>query len=526
MRRRPIVPSALATLVFVGLGASVAGAQAASAPVLRPRTLAEDLQMFGQVLNQVRVNHVDSLDMHRLMQSAVQGLLRAADPHSYVVTAERYSEQTAAQADAGKLVPVPVSFRYVAGVPVVASIAAGAREAVGDIRPGDVLVAIDSAAVRADGELELETMLAGPKGSVVKLGLERERTDGTRVTLVRPVKRQEAKPETAVPAAFLLDSTTAYVRITTFVGERIAADLERGLSRLERAGMQRLVLDLRDNGGGRVDEAALVAGAFLPEGTVVYTAEGRRSDVADTGRVRRAFWKSARRVPMAVLINEGSASASELVAGALQDHDRARIVGRPSFGKALLMRGFPLVDGSVIVLVVGQLRTPCGRVVQRSYQGVRAAQYYRSAGTVRDTVGRPSCRTAGGRVVYGGGGIYPDVVLPPAARAPDWLSALDEQDLITQWAAAYVGERGSPAPSADALAASPLPGDVLIRSLRGYASAKGVTLPADAETSAALARRLNIELAWQKWGDAGAFRVAAPGDREVQEAVAALRGAP
>ena len=155
--------------------------------------------------------------------------------------------------------------------------------------------------------------------------------------------------------------------------------------------------------GGLVKEAASAAGEFLPRGAVVYTQEGRRADLVDTGRVGRSFWSSERRYPMAVLINAGTASAAELVAGALQDHDRAVVVGRPSFGKSLLMQGFPLSDGSALYLVVGRVRTPCGRVIQRQYHGLTRGDYYRLAAAERDTAGRPSCRTDAGRTVYGGG---------------------------------------------------------------------------------------------------------------------------
>src|SRR5476651_2636992 len=219
----------------------------------------------------------------------------------------------------------------------------------------------------------------------------------------------------------MMDSGTGYVRVTTFMGEKVADDLHAALDRLEKMGMQRLVLDLRDNGGGSVSEAARVAGEFLPRGTVVYTASGRKAEITDTGRVQRSFWRSERRYPIVVMVNAGTASASELVAGALQDHDRATIVGRPTFGKSLLMRGFPMSDGSVLVLVIGHVRTPCGRIVQRQYHSLSRVDYYRMARAERDTAGRPSCKTDGGRTVYGGGGIYPDVQLADAAPAPRWL---------------------------------------------------------------------------------------------------------
>src|SRR4051812_44441188 len=202
--------------------------------------------------------------------------------------------------------------------------------------------------------------------------------------------------------------------------------------------MQRLVLDLRDKAGGLVREGAKAAGELLPKGALAYTPTGSKSEISDTGRVGRSFWRSEKRYPIVLMVNGGTASASELVAGALQDHDRALVVGRPSFGKALLMRGFPLSDGSSIVLVVGHVKTPCGRVVQREYRSITRRDYYRLARADRDTAGRPSCRTDAGRTVYGGGGIYPDVGLAEAADAPAWAARVAEQAIVLAWVGSYV----------------------------------------------------------------------------------------
>ena len=189
--------------------------------------------------------------------------------------------------------------------------------------------------------------------------------------------------ESAVPVATMVDSTTGYVRVTTFMGDRVADDLHGALQVLESNGMRRLVLDLRGNGGGRVDEAKRIAAEFLPRNAIIYTAAGRKADVTDTGRVERSRWSSERRYPIVVLVDNGTASASELLAGALQDHDRALIVGRTTFGKSLLMQTFPLTDGSRMALVIGQVRTPCGRMIQREYHGETRRAYYRDAGQVR-----------------------------------------------------------------------------------------------------------------------------------------------
>jgi carboxyl-terminal processing protease len=409
---------------------TLAGAQdTASRSPLRPRSTAEDLQMFSQVLNQIRVNHPDSLDMHELFMAAIEGMVHAADPHSFVIPAVRLNPGRAAAYRDGKLYPVPVDFRFIDGAPVVVSVEPQSKAAEQDILVGDELVSIDGKPVDATSPMELDIGIAGPKHSTVSLGLERRRIDGSTVQLVRVVKRERVDDATAVPAAFMLDQQTGYVRITTFVNDKVADDLHDALGRMEKQGMTRLLIDLRDNGGGRVDQAAKIAGEFLPKGAIVYTAEGRKADVTDTSRVSRSFWRSEKRYPIVLLVNDGTASASELVAGALQDHDRALVVGTPTFGKSLLMAGFPMSDGSFIELVIGHVRTPCGRVIQRQYHSISRHEYYRLAGVERDTVGRPSCKTDQGRTVYGGGGIYPDVRLAEDPQ-PLWLAHVRENDLV------------------------------------------------------------------------------------------------
>jgi carboxyl-terminal processing protease len=251
----------------------------------------------------------------------------------------------------------------------------------------------------------------------------------------------------------------------------------------------------------------------------VYTAAGRKKEVADTGRVKRSFWRREKRYPLVVMINEGTASASELVAGALQDHDRAVVVGRPSFGKALMMRGFPLSDGSVIMLVVGHVRTPCGRNVQREYRTVTRRDYFHMARADRDTAGRPSCRTTGGRTVYGGGGIYPDVVFEPSALAPDWLTRVREQDVVVQWAGGYVSAHASELASADAFAANPALPPAALDDFRRFAATLGVVVPADEASDQPLVRALARSIAFARWGEPGYYAVSARLDPQVTRAV-------
>ena len=419
------VGSGALRLAFL-LGALLAPvAAAAQERPIRPRTTAEDLQMFSQVLNQIRVNHPDSVDMHRLFMAAVEGMVLAVDPHSYVLPATRLSPERERALREGRLVPIPVAFRYVGGAPVVVAVKPGLGASQPDILPGDELLSADGAPITAQSPEELDIVLAGERGTTVTLRFERRRVDGSLVQIDRVVQRERAGASSAV-AAFLLGDGVGYVRLVTFANEQTAADLHEALLRLEQAGMSRLLLDLRDNGGGLVDEAAEVAAEFLPRGAIVYTQDGRKPELIDTVRVERSRRSAERRYPVAVLVNRGTASAAELVAGALQDHDRALVIGRTTFGKALVMQGFPLTDGSLVMLVVGRLRTPCGRDIQRPYRTVTTRNYYRGTAEERRLADLPTCRSASGRTLHGGGGIHPDVPLEEAPtphaspRRPTW----------------------------------------------------------------------------------------------------------
>ncbi len=492
---------------------------------IRKRTVYEDLQMFSQVLNQIRVNHPDSVDTHELLMAAVRGMVQAADPHSYVMPAIRLEPGKEAALRDGKLHPIPVDFTFIGGAPVVVSVDPGSRAALLDILPGDELVSIDAKPVIAESAEELDIILAGPRRSSVTLVFERRRSDGSLARLERRVERERAAERSGVPAAFMTDKTTGYLRITTFAADKVADELHAALESLEGRGMQRLILDLRGNGGGRIDQAADVTGEFLPKGAILYSSEGRKAEVGDTVRVKRSFWRRERRYPIVLLVNEGSASASELVAGALQDHDRALIVGRPTFGKSLVMRGFPMSDGSVIVLVVGHAKTPCGRILQRQYKGVSRREYYRLSAADRDTVGRPSCKTSNGRTVYGGGGVYPDVVLPQRESPPLWLERVREEAIPLAWVGGYVSAAGARLTSPEALAAAPALPAPALDDFRAFARKQGITIPAGPEADSWLQGALVLRVASAKWGEAGYYRVVAAIDPEIAAASKAFEQA-
>jgi carboxyl-terminal processing protease len=514
------VKLSVAWVLSVLIPASALSAQDTTA--VKRRTVYDDLQMFSQVLNQIRVNHPDSVDTHELFMAAIEAMVRAADPHSFVLVSRKDTSKKAEQYHQGKLNPVPIAFEFVGGSPVVVAVAPGSDAAGLDILPGDELVAVDSQAVTAEGSEELAIELAGPKKSTVRLRFDRRRLDGSLATLERVVKRQRVEDDVSAVTAFMLDGRTGYLRITTFEGTRVANQVRDALATMEDQTMDRLVLDLRDNGGGVVEQAAAVAGEFLPAGAVVYMSEGRKKELNDTVKVKRSFWKKEKRYPLVVLVNSGTASASELLAGALQDHDRGLIVGRPTFGKSLIMQGFPLADGSVIELVIGRFRTPCGRLVQRAYRGVTPREYYRLASAARDTAGLPSCRTDGGRVAYGGGGIFPDLTLPPGTGRPLWLARVYEQDLPLQWVGAYVTEHRAELGAAEAFERNPALSADAVGQFRQFAVTQGVEIPQAPDVDETVRRMLIRQVAAVAFGQDLYYRLAARADPQVAAATASF----
>ncbi|HET7038258.1 MAG TPA: S41 family peptidase, partial [Gemmatimonadales bacterium] len=316
----------------------------------------------------------------------------------------------------GELGTVGLELEDVDGVPTVLAVAPDGPADRKGVAAGDRLLAIDDSAVAGRDAPSLELRLAGRPGSGVRLRLERgPRLEPRRyqVTVRRAVLRARS-----VGLTGMADSATGYAWLAQFNPDA-PDELERAINRLRRSGARQLILDLRGNPGGSVDAAVEIASLFLPRNTLVFRTRGRRSQ-ADEDYVTRRDGKLDD-LPLVVLIDERSASASEALAGSLQDHDRALLVGRRSFGKALVQSPFALPAGDVVWLTIGRVLTPSGRFIQRRYEGLRVEQYFDLAGrsgAATDTA--EVFHTDRGRPVRGGGGIRPDVEVPALPPLPAW----------------------------------------------------------------------------------------------------------
>lgn len=375
----------------------------------------EQLNALSEVLTYVRLNYADSVAYPDLIRAAIDGVLRSLDPHSYFLRRADYARQQAFER--GELAILGIGLEEVDGLPTVVRTLQGGPADRGGLLPGDRLLAVNdtSTAGLTPGELDLH--LSGERGSRVRLRLARGpllEPDTFSVELKR-----EILPLRGVTLSGMVDSVTGYVRLSEFT-LTAGDEVDRALKTLRGLGMRRAVLDLRGNGGGRVFGAFDASALFLPKDAVIFRVRPRHGDEQKTVAPRDGAWRT---LPLIVLIDDMTASASEVLVGALQDNDRAAVVGRRSFGKALIQQPFVLQTGDVVFLTIAHVLTPGGRSIQRRYEGVGREQYYAlrgSAGAPSDTV--TLFHTLAGRPVRGGGGIAPDIEVAAPPGPPAWWS--------------------------------------------------------------------------------------------------------
>lgn len=372
-------------------------------------------QVLSSVLDRIDRMYVDPVDRNRLTDIAIDAILDELDPHSDWFSAEELAAM--AEPMEGNFEGIGVEFLLQEDtIMVVTPIVGGPSEAAG-IRSGDRIVSVDDSVIAGTGLSNSKVMrlLKGPFGTEVGLGLLRPGASDT--ALIDVTLRRGRIPIHSVVAAERMPDGTGYIKVIRFA-RNTHEEFDAALSSLLEAGVERFVLDLRGNGGGYLHAAVPMVERFLDEGDLVVYTEGaaqpRREYVTERPGLLRDL-------PLVVMVDEGSASASEILAGALQDHDRAVIVGRRTFGKGLVQEEFPVADRGALRLTVARYYTPSGRSIQRPYgDGVDyedewIARQERGEYVEADSILRVDSlayRTEAGRTVYGGGGIAPDVFVP------------------------------------------------------------------------------------------------------------------
>jgi len=372
------------------------------------------LQVLEDIMEIIDRHYVDEVNMDELFDNATRGVLEHLDPHSRYYSADEYREMQ--EQYRGDYAGIGVSFEIFDGVlTVLDALEGGPSQALG-LRPGDQIIEVDGDDAIGWDQDTIYSRVRGPAGSDVHVVVRRPGVD----ELLEYTITRGRVDIAAVSIVAMLNDDTGYIRLGTF-SQKTAEQVEQGLSELEARGMRRLVFDLRGNGGGLMSQALQLTDKFLPGGKMIVETRGRTA-VANE-KIQTTNRDTHPQIPMIVLVNRASASASEIVSGALQDWDRALIVGETTFGKALVQNQFQFRDGSALFLTIARYYTPSGRLIQRDYQGKDIEEYLAEVGDMRseddpdvnlmDDEDRPVYHTAGGREVYGGGGIHPDVEVEP-----------------------------------------------------------------------------------------------------------------
>jgi carboxyl-terminal processing protease len=372
---------------------------------------------FDEALKVVQEQYIDGrkLNFNDVFKSSIIGMLRSLDPNSNYYDRDEFEELKTDQRSEYFGIGASIQ-NYTYGDQLDTYITAtfeGSPAQRAGLRYGDRIVEVDGVKMTGKASIEVRDKIRGPRGSTVKLTLER--AADKRIEKVDIVR--DAVPQPSIPDAYMLKPGVGYIDMTRGFNYTTTDELLDAVERLHRQGMTSLVLDLRNNPGGFLDQAIHVAEVFLRNGQLILTQKGRNGYRDNEYQSRN---NAPDMTPLVILINENTASASEIVAGAMQDHDRAVIVGQTSFGKGLVQSIIPLEYGAGLTLTSAKYYTPSGRLIQRDYSNGGFYDYYTHGAGVSQKKPAESAKPAGpetktdtGRAVYGGGGITPDENVGP-----------------------------------------------------------------------------------------------------------------
>ncbi len=471
--------------------------------------LQEAVKSFTRVLAIVQQNYAEPVDTdHALYQGAIPGMLRVLDPHSNFFDSRQFSllreEQRGKYYGVGMTV-APRDARTVVLAPFVGSPAYKAG-----IRPGDVIMKVDDKSTEGLSTPEVADLLKGPKGTVVHIIVARE---GYADPILFTITRDEI-PRHSVDVAFLLRPGIGYVRVSGF-NETTDRELAEALKQLNVATLVGLILDLRGNPGGLLNEGVAVTDMFLEKNQLIVSHRGRSSQERRYYAVRG---NQGVQVPLVVLISGSSASAAEIVVGAVQDHDRGLVVGETSFGKGLVQTVSQLSENTGLALTTARYYTPSGRLIQRDYKAVSLYDYhYNRKGPQQPTEIR---LTDGGRQVYGGGGINPDVVVP-MPKLDKFQDTLLTRDIFFRYEAGVGGFTRHFLGTRPEITRNFVVDDAILNAFRRYLDNQHVsyTEPEIAQNLAWIKHKIKKEVFTSEFGLNEGYKVELEDDPQVQKAV-------
>jgi carboxyl-terminal processing protease len=467
---------------------------------------------FTKVLDVVQSNYAEPVDVDKTVyQGAIPGMLRMLDPHSNFFDSRQFALLREDQR--GKYYGVGMVIAPRENHTIVMSPYVGAPAYNAGIRPGDVISKVDDKVTDGLTTSEVADLLKGPKGTVVKITISRE---GYTDPLIFTVTRDEI-PRHSVEIAFLLKPGVGYVRLTQF-NETTDREIADALKMLGANSLDGLILDMRGNPGGLLNEAVAVGDMFLEKGQLIVSYHGRS---APERRFVALRGNQGLTVPLVILVNNNSASAAEIVTGAVQDHDRGLVVGETTFGKGLVQTVTPLAENTGLALTTARYYTPSGRLIQRDYKSISLYEYHYE----RKVPDHPSeiRQTDSGRQVTGGGGITPDLIVP-APKLDKFQEALYRGEVF------FPGEQGVGGFTRSYLGTKPAVthsfevDDHIIKEFRDYLVKHNIHY-SETEYSENLnwvKRKIKQEVFMSAYGTQEGFKVLLEADPQVQKAVESI----
>ena len=398
MRNSRFFPAAILAVVL----SAIAGGFFGSSVLATQDEASQQYRVFAAALAAIDREYVEEVPSDRLVYGAIDGMLKTLDPHSSFFDPRAYAQMRERQE--GKYYGLGIQIQVIDGDITVMSIFEGSPAFKKGLRRGDVIARIEGQDAKGWTSEQAVRKLKGPKGTMVDISIKRRGYDQL---IDMDVVRDEVNI-TTVRGAFMMDAQTGYVKLGEF-SETSDREVGHALESLKAKGMKRLVFDLRDNPGGALDQAIAISNRFLPRGDMIVFTKGR---IPTADQKYRAEEESEyTHLPMVVLVNRNSASASEIVSGALQDHDRALVVGETTFGKALVQSVYRISGNAGLALTTGRYYTPSGRLIQRPWDGSfdeYLTYTLRDQKSEREHSSVDLKYTDAGRKVYSGGGIEPD----------------------------------------------------------------------------------------------------------------------
>ena len=477
-------------------------------------------KVMNQILYYVNQLYYEDVDMESLMDGAFKGIMEQLDPHSIFISAK--DQENIDELFKGEFQGIGIEFDILNNyITVISPVVGGPSEKAG-LLSGDWIISIDGESAKGIDREEVYKKLRGKKGTKVNLKIGRYGANPFDVIIIR-----DDIPLFSVRATSMLDEKTGYIWLTRF-STKSGPEVKKSLDVLLNQGMQRLVLDLRNNSGGILEQAAEVANIFITKkDTLVYT-KGKNKQAS------QAFVSSPIKgnssFPLIVLINRGSASASEIVAGAVQDLDRGLVTGETSFGKGLVQRQAGLSDGSAIRVTIAQYYTPSGRLIQRPFDMQNQENYYTELyeddrETKIDSLKklRPPFKTRGGRVVYGGGGVTPDIYIPYNLKLKTATREImiHPNRLMFNWSTNFLNENNTVNGTYNEFQKSWNVSDNTLNNFLSYVSKEDKTIKVDSALTDKkyLKTMLKSEIAGAKWGINELWGVRVKADNQLMESL-------